>query len=118
MHDKTFYYLNYGVMSILLYEVDNLNIVAGKWTQIGGIAESLEEALDKKPTNHLIRIHISIQVNWKIKTIFQQYEVDEEEKKLKEYHALNALSDILSDLWYRITWLYWIIEKWIDKLYS
>ena len=101
-------------MSVLLYETDNLTIIAGK-------SEILPTKIDwtsSEKKRYTIRLHISILVNWKIKSIFQQYEVDIKELKLIDYDALNALSEILSDLWYRITWIYSIVEKWIEKLFN
>lgn len=113
-------------MSIQLYTQDNLTIVAGKGECLDSVPTPIWK-IEQKEKRYTIRLHISILINWKIKTIFQQYEItkelwtavgDKDIYKLKEYNSLNALSDILSDLGYRVTWIFWIINKWIEKLFN
>lgn len=114
-------------MSIQVYSSDNLNIIAGRWEQINSIPTIEEEKENKVDKTGTLRLHIQILVNWKIKNIFQQYEVIKEQWtivgspnifKLKEYYSFNALCDILSHLWYDTIWFYWKLESTIEKLFQ
>ena len=100
-------------MSLELYKADNLTITIAKWEYID--ASCTEDNVYKENTTNTIRVHISILINGKIKTIFQEYEV--ENWLLNDYTKPWVLSDILNSLWYEIVWIYNMLEKWIRKLF-
>lgn len=99
-------------MSTIIYEADNIVITSSK----GKFISDLEI-----PT---IRINICVLINWKLKNVFQEWELIEVKwlewegnwYDLKDYNPLNTLWDIFTDLWYKIEWLYWVIRNWISNL--
>ena len=107
-------------MSIQIHETDNLSIVAAKWeypiTPIEKPTEGIENA-----NRFTLRLHISILVNWKIKNIFQQYNVTVNKDlkyQLEEHYSFNTLCDILNHLWYDTMWFYPKLDWAIEKLFN
>lgn len=110
-------------MSIEIYTSDNLSIVA--WSYLQPLATEVWAEAPEGVENcrRTLRLHISILVNWRIKNLFQQYDVVEEIGendrciKLENYHWLNTLIEILNQLWYQVENFYWIIDKALTRLY-
>lgn len=107
-------------MSIQIHETDNLTIIAAKWEYPLTPIEESTEILENK-NRFTLRLHISILINWKIKNIFQQYNIDinkDLQYKLEEYNSFNALCEILNQLWYDTMWFYWKLDWAIEKLFK
>lgn len=105
-------------MSTIIYEADNIIISSSKWKFV---ISDLTGVIGEPAT---IRINICVLINWKLKNIFQEYELVEVKwpkweftwYDLKNYTALNTLGDVLTDLGYKIETLYWVIRRGLDNL--
>lgn len=92
-------------MSITILEQDNLNIIIGKWEQLTN---------EPWKTISNIRLFVNLQVNGKLKQLFQGISLKDGE--INDWIVINTLIDTLNQLGYETPWVYDKIEKWIAKL--